>query len=69
MPSRSSSPNLDQHFSPQTLAFRPSSTMANYIASWVTLLTDHKQAIVSAAAKASAAAEYLKAASQREEAA
>jgi antirestriction protein ArdC len=40
-----------------------------YIRSWVTLLSDHKQAIVSAAAKASAAADYLKAPSRREEAA
>ena len=40
-----------------------------YIRSWVTLLSDHKQAIVSAAAKASAAADYLKAASRKEEAA
>jgi antirestriction protein ArdC len=42
---------------------------AEYIRSWVSLLTDHKQAIVSAAAKASAAAEYLKAASRKEVAA
>lgn len=38
-----------------------------YIRSWVTLLSDHKHAIISAAAKASAAANYLKNAARQEE--
>jgi antirestriction protein ArdC len=40
---------------------------ANYVASWITILSDHRKAIFTAAARASAASEYLKTLAQPKE--
>lgn len=50
---------LGSAFLSSSLGLTPELHHAEYLASWVTLLKDHRKAIVSAAARASAAADYL----------